>query len=168
MEKRRAGLSRFCTEAASSSASQGWNEVFLLSCHLATTPALPTCISHLPQRAETVPGNPALRRAYKWPWTICGYLGYTLLQPFWNQNILKWKTLSWLPWAPWGVCTLKIWAEESFPLQELPQGLWVPAHSGPGRFHSPPRDSATPPRGERSFLGSWRDGWRDAPDWAAK
>lgn len=160
-------MSRFCTEAASSSAGQGWNGVFLLSCRLATTPALPACISHLPQRAETVPGNPALRRAYKWPWAICGRLGYTLLQPFWNQNGDERPSCG-CPGHPQEFVYLKFGQRKAFLSRSCPKGCGsLPTLAQVG-LTAPPRDSATPPCGECSFLGSWRDGWRDAPDWAAK
>lgn len=163
-EMRRAGLSRFRTEAASSTAGPGWNKVFLSSCGLAATPALPACISHLPQPAETVPGIPALGSAYKWPRVITGCLGYTLLWPFWNGDERpscgcpgqKLSTLRSL--HTWNLGRGKPSSLGAAPRAAGPCLLW------PVEISQTPSDSGTSLRGERIWLGSWRDG----PDGAAK
>lgn len=135
---RRAGLSRFRTEAASSTAGPGWNKVSLSSCGLAAPPALPACISHLPRRQRRYLGS----RLWEAPTNGRGRSLGAWVTPFSGHFEMEMKdplvAALGRSWAPWGVCTLKIWAEESLPLQELPQGLRVPTCSGPWRSHRPP------------------------------
>lgn len=99
---------------------QGWNKVFCLSPVFYKTSVL-TYIFHLSQLAEVLSGVPE----------------DPLLQPFWEMKDPLAAALG-KSWAPWGVRTLNIQAEEGIPHQELTQGLCIPACSGLWRSHGPP------------------------------